>query len=205
MPYNDALAAAQHKLGNRTRIREEIYDMNTVVFLETMARDARYGLRRLQQNPMFTAIALLTLVIGIGANTAVFCVVNSILLRPLSYPDPDRLVALRQLAPGATGLASFADGLLLSPAMYFTYAEHNRTFRSMGVWTTGTANVTGVAEPEQVRVAFVSDGVLQTLAVSPALGRWLSPGDQLPQGAKTAMLSYGYWQRRFGGDPAVIG
>ncbi|MBV9442470.1 MAG: ABC transporter permease [Acidobacteriaceae bacterium] len=205
MPYNDALAAAQHKLGNRTRIREEIYEMNTVAFLETMARDARYGLRRLQQNPMFTAIALLTLVIGIGANTAVFCVVNSILLRPLSYPDPDRLVALRQLAPGATGLASFADGLLLSPAMYFTYAEHNRTFRFMGVWTTGTANVTGVAEPEQVRVAFVSDGVLQTLAVSPALGRWLSPGDQLPQGAKTAMLSYGYWQRRFGGDPAVIG
>lgn len=134
-----------------------------------------------------------------------FSVVNSILLRPLPYPNPDQLVAIQQLASGAAGLASFADGLLLSPSMCFTYADHNRTFRSIGVWTTDTANVTGIAEPEQVRVAVVSDGVLRAFQVSPALGRWLSPSDQLPNGAKAVMLSYGYWQRRFARDRSVIG
>jgi putative ABC transport system permease protein len=159
----------------------------------------------LRRNPTFTAVALLTLAIGIGANTAVFSVVNSVLLKPLHYPNPNQLVAIRQVAPGAAGLASFADGLLLSPSMYFTYAEHNRAFRSMGVWTTDTVNVTGIAQPEQVRVAVVSDGVLETLGISPLLGRWLSQADQAPDGPKTAMLSYGYWQRRFGGSPSVIG
>ena len=77
---------------------------------------------------------MLTIAIGIGANTAVFSVVNSVLLKPLPYPKSDELLALRQVAPGAAGLASFSDGLRLSPSMYFTYAEHNRTFQSLGVW-----------------------------------------------------------------------
>ena len=89
--------------------------------------------------------------------------------------------------------------------MYFTYAEHNRTFQSLGVWITGTANVTGLAEPEQVRTVAVSDGVLQTLGVPPAVGRWFSQADQVPNGPERVMLSYGYWQRRFGGDRGVIG
>ena len=145
--------------------------MNTIAFLDTLGRDLRYGLRALRHNPMFTAVALLTLAIGIGANTAVFSVVNSVLLRPLNYPKAEELVALRQLAPGAAGLASFSDGLLLSPSMYFTYSDHNRTFQSLGVWIPGAASVTGLAEPEQVRTVAMSDGVLQALAVAPALGR----------------------------------
>jgi hypothetical protein len=103
--------------------------MNTIAFLDTLARDVRYELRTLRHNPVFTAVALLTIAIGIGANTAVFSVVNSVLLKPLPYPKSEELVSLRQVAPGAAGLASFADGLLLSPSMYFTYAEHNRTFQ----------------------------------------------------------------------------
>jgi hypothetical protein len=170
MPDEDAYAAARRKFGNSAQIREKIYDMNTIILLDTIARDVRYGFRILRHNPTFTAVALLTLAIGIGANTAVFSVVNSVLLNPLHYPNPNQLVGIRHVAPGAAGLASFADGLLLSPSMYFTYAEHNRAFRSMGVWATDTANVTGIAEPEQVRTAVVSDGVLETLAVSPALG-----------------------------------
>ncbi len=209
-----ARAAAHRKLGNQNLIREEIYRMNTVTFLDTLARDARYALRALRHNPVFTAVALATIAIGIGANTAVFTVVDSVLLRPLNYPHSEQLVALRQLAPGAAGLASFADGLLLSPSMYFTYSEHNRSFQSMGVWAENMSNVTGLAEPEQVRVALVSDGVLEALAVPPALGRWLDAQDQVPRGSvpgsffgqsNTVMLSYGYWQRRFGGDPSVIG
>ena len=214
MPPEEARAAARRKFGNSTLIREEIYRMNTIAFLDTLVRDVRFGLRALRHNPLFTAVAVLTIAIGIGANTAVFTVVNSVLLRPLRYPRSEQLVALRQMAPGAAGLASFVDGLRLSPSMYLTYAEHNQTFQSLGVWTTGTANVTGLAEPEQVRTVFISDGVLQALDVPPAAGRWLLAADHIPQGdadvfgsgyAATVMLGYGYWQRRFGGDRSVIG
>src|SRR5581483_8689343 len=145
------------KLGNSTLIREEIYRMNTLTLLDTLSRDIRYALRALRHNPLFTTVAVLTIAIGIGANTAVFSVVNSVLLRPLAYPDSGRLVALRQVAPGAAGLASFVDGLLLSPSMYYTYAEHNRSFESVGVWSPGTGSVTGIGEPEQVRSVYVGD------------------------------------------------
>ncbi len=89
--------------------------------------------------------------------------------------------------------------------MYFTFAEQNRTFQSLGVWIAGTANVTGLAQPHEVHTASITDGVLQTLSVPPLLGRWLLPADQNPHGPKAVMLSYGYWQRRFGGDRSVIG
>ncbi len=205
MPPAGARHAAQRKLGNPTLIREEIYRMNTVGFLDTLIRNLRYAARALRHSPTFTVIAVLTLGIGIGANTAVFSVVNSVLLKPLSYPQSDELVALTQTAPGAAGLTSFTDGLLLSPSMYFTYAEQNQTFQAMGVWTAAAVSVTGLAEPEQVRVAVVSDGTLQALGTQPVLGRWLTQSDQKPGIPATVMLAYGYWQRRFGGDEAVIG
>lgn len=205
MSLEDGRAAARRKFGNRTKIREEIYGMNTIPFFDALERDVRYGARMLRRNPMFTAVALATLAIGIGANTAVFSVVNSVLLKPLSYAKPDELVDLRQLAPGAAGLANFEDGLLLSPSMYVTYAEHNRTFQSLGVWAKDSASVTGLGEPEQVRVIGVSDGVLESLDVPPAAGRWLNKQDQVPSGQQTVMLSYGYWRRRFGGDRSAIG
>jgi len=215
LPYDEARAAALRKLGNTIRIREEIYRMNTIPFLDALIRDMRYSLRMLRRSPMFTAAALLTLAIGIGANAAVFSVVDSVLLRPLRYPKSEQLVALHQDAPGAAGLANASDGLALSASMYFTYAEQNRTFQALGVWIPGTANVTGLAEPEQVRTISLSAGVLEAFGVPPAVGRWLLAADQIPQAPPTSlspsgrssavMLSYGYWQRRFGGDPSVIG
>ena len=89
--------------------------------------------------------------------------------------------------------------------MDLTFSEHNRTLASMGVWTPATANVTGLAEPEEVHTAMVSGGVLETLDVPPVAGRWFNDSDQDPRGAKSVMLSYGYWQRRFGGDRGVVG
>jgi predicted permease len=179
--------------------------MSVIGLLDSFARDIRYALRMLRHNPMFTSVALLTLAIGIGANTAVFSVVNSVLLNPLHYPKSEQLVALRQAAPGAAGLTNVSDGLLLSPSMYFTYAEQNRSFQSMGVWVPMTATITGLTEPEQVRGIAVSDGVLQALGVAPAAGRGLSTADQIPGGRPTVMLSYGYWQQRFGGERSTIG
>src|SRR6267154_1683349 len=205
MSRKEATAAARRAFGNVTLAEEDSRNVWRWPSVEELLADVRYGVRALRHNPMFTAVALLTIAIGIGANTAVFSVVNSVLLKPLNYPNAERLVSLHQSAPGAPGLADFESGLHLSPSMYFTYAEHNRAFQSLGVWVTGTASVTGVAEPEQVRTVEVSDGVLQALDVPPAVGRWLSEADQVPRGPQRVMLSYGYWQRRFGGDQSVVG
>ncbi|HJZ97556.1 MAG TPA: ABC transporter permease [Candidatus Solibacter sp.] len=173
--------------------------------MDALIQDLRYAVRQIGRAPGFASVAVLTLAIGIGANTAVFSVINSVLLKPLRYPEPDELVAVWHKAPGAPGLTDVSGDLRLSPSMYFTYAERNRTFQSIGVWITRSATVTGRADPEQVRVLGVSDGALQALAVRPALGRWLTNADQTPGGAEVVMLSHGYWRRRFGGDQSAIG
>jgi predicted permease len=205
MSKGEATAAARREFGNVTLTKENSRDVWRWPSVEDFLADVRYGLRMLRRNPVFAAVGLLTIAIGIGANAAVFSVVNSVLLKPLNYPGSEELVSLHQTAPGAAGLADFENGLLLSPSMYFTYSEQNRTFQSVGVWVADTANVTGLAEPEQVRVVAVSDGVLEALNVAPELGRWLSETDQVPGGPDRVMLSYGYWRRRFGTDRGVIG
>ena len=201
----EALRRARLEFGGIEGAKEECREARGVSFVDSLVQDLRFGLRTLAKTPGFTGVAILTLALGIGANTAVFSVVNSVLLKPLGYPKAEELVALHQVAPGASGLADFENGLLLSPSMYFTYAEQNHAFQSLGVWVTGTASVTGVAEPEQVRTAEVSDGVLQTLSVPPETGRWLLAADQIPGGPESVMLGYGYWQRRFGGDRSAVG
>src|SRR3984957_16298387 len=138
--------------------------MNTLGFLGALVRDIRHALRGLRRNPAFTVVALLTLAIGIGANTAVFSVVNSVLLKPLPYPKAEELVGVWQAAPGAAGLANFSSGLRLSPSMYFTYAEQNRTFQALGVWIPGTASVTGLSEPGQERTGLVRGRTLHGLS-----------------------------------------
>jgi predicted permease len=196
---------ARREFGNVALMHERSREVWQCAVLLSIAADLKLTLRRLRKAPGFAATVLMTIALGIGANTAVFSVINSVLLKPLAYPDSNQLVALKLNAPGADGMADFANGLQLSSSMYFTFADHNRTFESLGVWSPGTADVTGLAQPEEVRTALISDGVLQALAVPPIAGRWLSQADQDPHGAKTVMLSYGYWQRRFGADRAAIG
>jgi predicted permease len=205
MSPQEARREAMLRFGNTTVMREKVAAVDASLALENAARDARYALRRLRKSPGFAAAVLLTLAIGIGANAAVFSVVNSVLLRPLAYPHSDRLIAMWLDAPGAGGLSNFESGLQLSPSMYFTFSQHNQSFESMGVWYARNASVTGMAQPEEVHSTLVSGGVLEALSVPAIAGRWFNQADQDPNGGKSVMLGYGYWQRRFGGDRGAIG
>src|SRR5271170_6261803 len=160
----------------------------------------RHIFRRLTHTPMFTAIAVATLAIGIGANTAIFSVIEGVLLKPLPYPQPDQLVALDHSA--------FGDNMAhagMAPFLYFIYREQNRTLEDVGMWDNGTVTVTGLAEPEQVIELDVTDAVLPLLKVQPILGRVFSRTDDSSASPETVMLTNGYWKARFGGDRSVIG
>ena len=179
--------------------------MSLTTTLDNLSRDVRYSARGLSRSPLFTLIAVITLAIGIGANTAVFSVVDGVLLKPLPYPNSDELVSIWHDAPGAPGITALAGGLNFSPSMFVTYRDENRSFSTIGLWSPATASITGLAEPEEVPAALVTGGVLQTLEVKPLLGRWLDESDENLANPLVGMLGYAYWKRRFGGDPHVIG
>jgi putative ABC transport system permease protein len=204
----DAAAAARPAIlraGAVAPSMEAMRDQRGLRWLEEVARDVRHASRALRRTPAFSVIVILTLAIGIAANITVFSVVNGVLLKPLPYPNPDELVAVWQSAPGAEGLAAVSGGLRLSASMYFTYSEQNRAFAHLGAWYVASATVTGTSDPEEVRAAFVSDGVLQALGVQPLGGRWLSAADQVPGGPRTVIVSEGYLQRRFGAGARIVG
>ncbi|HKW88831.1 MAG TPA: ABC transporter permease [Candidatus Acidoferrales bacterium] len=160
----------------------------------------RQVMRRLRRAPMFTAITLATLAVAIGANTAIFSVVEGVLLKPLPYPHAEQLIDVSHSAPGV-GINDAG----MSPSMNFVYREQNRTLQDIGMYNDDTVTVTGVAQPEQVRALAVTDGVLPVLGVTPKLGRWFNRTDDSPSGAATVMLSNGYWRTKFGSDPAAVG
>ena len=205
MSRDEAERTARREFGNVAILEERSREVWQWQKLESLLVDLKHVCRRLRRSPGFAITVVLTLAIGIGANTAVFSVLNSVLIRPLPYPESQQLVSLHLNAPGAPGLADFRDELRLSASMYLTFARYNRAFQSVGVWLPGTASITGMAQPEQVNTALITDGILQTLNVPAALGHWLTAADQNPRGAQRVMLSYGYWQRRFGGDPNIVG
>ncbi len=160
----------------------------------------RHILRRLLRAPGFTAIAAVTLALGIGANSAIFSVIEGVLLKPLPYPQAGELIGVWYAAPGAN-----IPMMPISPSLYFTERDQNRAFTDVGVWNDGTVSITGLAEPEEAPSLWVTDGTLPLLGVQPALGRWFSRQDDSPGSPETAMLMYGYWQSHFGGDPSAIG
>ncbi len=166
----------------------------------SFGKQLRHVARRLKRAPMFTAVTVITIAIGVGANAAIFSVVNGILLKPLPYPEAAGLVSVRQSAPGLN-----IKNLELSPSDYFTFHEENRTFQQFGIWGGGGSSVTGLAEPEQVPNVSVTAGTLDAIGIRPALGRWFTARDDSPGSPKTIILMHGYWQRRFGGSAAVIG
>jgi predicted permease len=207
MSPEQARRAAHLKLGNVPRIREEIYRMNTIGVLDSLGRDLRYALRSMRRRPTFALAVVLTLALGLGANTAIFAVVDGVLLKPLPYPNAHELVSLTHVAPGIK-----VEDFRLSPTQYVTYREEGRVFQHIGIWTDGGTTITGNGNPEQARMLGVTPGVLHALGIQPILGRLFTEEDStttpnvgLDVGGGAAILTYGYWQRRFGGDPSVIG
>jgi len=169
--------------------------------VEDTLRDIRYGARALRRSPGFTAVAALTLALGISATTTVFSVVNGVLIKPLPYPDSEALVGVWHVAPGVAGVRDS----WMSASQFFTYRENNRVFQEIGVWSAGTVTVTGLAEPEQVPAVGVTFSTLLALGEHPAIGRGFSQQDDMAGAPRTVILTYDFWQRRYGGDRSAIG
>jgi predicted permease len=189
-----ARRAARRDFGAIARIQEAHREHRGLPVIETLWRDVRFGLRSMRRTPAVTLAVIATLAIGIGANTAIFSVVNGVLLKPLPYPHPDRLVSVAHSAR-----------LLSAPFLYFIEREQNQAFEQVGAYNVNTASVTGSGEPEQARILIATAEVLPALGVQPLLGRYFSALDDVPGSANTVVLTHGYWQRRFGGDPAAVG
>jgi predicted permease len=205
MSPDEARRAATVRFGGVETTKDRTRDEFRPARLEDALRDLRYGGRALRRTAGFTIVSVLTLALGIGATTAVFSVINGVLIKPLPYAEPESLVAVLHSAPGLK-LPPAARGVVrASLTQYFTYLDRNRTFESMGLYAGVTVTLTGDGVPEQVAILGVTEGTLRTLRVSPMLGRAFTPHDDAPGSPRTAILTYGYWQRRSGGDRSVVG
>ncbi|HSE19713.1 MAG TPA: ABC transporter permease [Pyrinomonadaceae bacterium] len=168
--------------------------------MESIFTDLRYGLRILLKQPGFTIVAVITLALGIGANTAIFSLVNSILLRPLPFREPDRLVRMLQASP-MLGLSSWG----VSQADFAAYREQNRSFEAVAIYNTTAANLTGVGEPERLPIVVATADFFKVFGVNPQLGRTFAEGEDAQGKNQVCVISHAFWQRRFGGDPNVVG
>jgi putative ABC transport system permease protein len=160
----------------------------------------RHVLRRLARSPLFTVLTILMLALGVGSNTAIFSLINGIVLKPLPYPQPEQLVSVWQ----KSNMANMGE-LEASPSDYFTFREESRAFQEVGVWSGQGFDVTAQPVPERVQGVLVTQGTLEALGIQPAMGRWFGGKEDSPDGARTVILTDGYWQRRYGGDRAVLG
>lgn len=218
---DEARYAANRKLGNALQIREEIFHMNSIGFLETLWQDICYGLRLLRKNPGFTAVAVLTLALGIGANTAIFSLINSLLLRSLPIQNPQQVVILKwsaQRKPGFHSSSSYGDCMSRMVAVnpsscsfslpFYQDLQSHSAAAFSGVAASGgesQLDLSGNGPASIVDGMLVSGTYFDVLGVRPAYGRTLEPADDQPGAPAVAVLNYGYWKRFFGGDVTAIG
>jgi predicted permease len=200
MPPDEAQAAARKSFGQLSRNTELSYDIRGGGWLETFWQDLRYGARMLRKQPGFSLIAVLTLALGIGANTAIFSVVNAVLVKPLLYPHSDLVVQIWQTNPRANRWGEW-----ISYPAFVDYRRQNRVFEDIGAYRTWLWNITGGDHPEVLRGARVTSNLFSVLSVQPMLGRSFLPEEEQPGRNQVVILSYGFWQRRFGSDPALVG
>ncbi len=196
----EALRAARRQFGNETRMREMSRETWGFAMLDTLLQDVRFGARVLAKNRGFTAVAVLTLALGIGANSAIFSIVNAVLLRPLPFKEPDRLVLVREHFPKLYGPA-----VNLSGAEFLDYQDGNNVFSQTAGFTDFKVNLTSQGEPQRVQAARVSASFFPTLGVAPALGRGFSAEEDQPGRNDVVVLSNALWRGQFGGDASIVG
>src|SRR3954453_13788479 len=194
----DAQRAARRQFGNLTRLKERGHDERTMRLVEDVTRDVRHAARGLSRSPGFSLAVILTLALGIGGNTAVFSVVDQLLLRPLPYPDGDQLVMVEE----SVGANPHAD---VSPANWLDSQRDRPTVRRFAAWGSWAFTLTGTGEPRRVNAQQVSSEFFPLLGVPPLLGRAISDEDDRPNGRRVAVLSYRAWQEQLGGDPRAVG
>jgi predicted permease len=196
MSEEEARRAALRSFGGVEQVKEAYRDLSRFRWIEGFWQDARYGARMLRTQPGFTIVAALTLSLGIGANTAIFSVVNALVFNPLPYPDPQRLVWVTNV---------FRGDELIDSGMYFTFQAESKTFDHLAAYESATMNLSGQGEPEQVNYVRATASVFPAIGVAPRLGRTFTPEEDQPGAPPVAVLSHDYWRRRFGGDPSIVG
>jgi putative ABC transport system permease protein len=206
MTPGEARTAAHRKLGNPTRIREEIYTMNSIAFIETLWQDLRYGARLLRRNPTFAVVAILTLALGTGANTAIFQLVDAVRLRTLPVDRPEELAEVRIVkAPnGRTGNFMGRWPRLTYP-LYLKIKEQQQVFSDLVAWGSMSLDLSQGGEQRPAQALWVSGNFFSVLGVRPAAGRLLAPSDDVRGCAPGVVLGHPFWQREYGGDPSVVG
>jgi len=194
----EAERRARTELGGIEPLKEDCRDARGVGLIESLVQDARYGLRVLRRSPGFTAVAIATLALGIGANTALFSVVNGVLLHSLPYPAPDELVALHESKP-------FFERGSISYPHFRDWQRLNQTFAAIAVGRRNGVSLTGLGSAEQLRADYVSSDTFALLRVAPILGRGFVPGEDEVGAAPVALVGEGFWQRKLGGAPDAVG
>ena len=207
MTRRDARDAARRKLGNTTLVREEIYRMNTIGFLETIVQDFRYGARLLRLNPGFAAVAILSLALGVGANTAIFQLLDALRIRTLPVAHPEQLAEVRIMdsQDGPTGAISGRQARLTNP-LWERLRDRQEAFSSVFAWGTPEFDLSSGGESRPADGLWVSGEFFNTLEVRPVLGRMFTAADDRRGcAAPPAVISYGFWQREYGGSPSALG
>jgi putative ABC transport system permease protein len=199
----EARRQALLRLGGVETTKEIYRDRRSIPAVETLIRDVRYAVRMVRRTPGFALAATVVLALGIGANTAIFSVVQAVLLRPLPFPEPERLVDVWHVPPPASfpGMSTFA----VSPANYFDWRAQNKVFERIAIRRFRSLNLTGGPEPETLMAEAVSADFFPLLGVQPRLGRVFLPEEDAPGQGRVIILSDGLWKRRFGSDPAIVG
>jgi putative ABC transport system permease protein len=202
---DEARATARRRFGSMLQLKEEGHDVRTGHLFEGLARDARHMARGLRKSPVFTLTVVLTLALAVGGNTAIFSLVDQLLLRPLPYPDGDHIVAINETFSSTAGARAGVTRTSVSPANWLDWQRDAHTFQSFAAWRASTVTLTGVGDPVRLNVQQVSVEFFPLLGVAPLLGRIPAEADDRPNAPGVAVLSYQLWQNRFGGDPRVIG
>jgi putative ABC transport system permease protein len=198
MKPEDARRAARIELGGVEQVKENVREIRVGAWFDSFLQDLRYGARMLRKNPGFTAVAVLTLALGIGANTAMFSVINAVLLRPLPYTNPQQLLVLQELSPSVgVHSPSYPD--------FLDWRKQSKTMPQMAALNNRSFNLSGVAQPENINGYAVSPNCLSLFGVRPILGRDFLPSEETPGTAPVAILSYALWQSHFGADPNISG